>query len=123
MRRVILFLTVFVLISSFMISACSAYTWYDDGYYYENDYEYEYEEEGYNSEFNIGKNVLIACVIGLVLSLIITGIMRSKMKSVRYERAARNYIKSGSMVVERSRDMYLYSHTTRMEKPKNNSKR
>lgn len=55
---------------------------------------------------------------GFVISLIITGIMSSKLKSVRSQAEADQYIKSGSMEVTQMSDLYLYTHVDRREKPK-----
>lgn len=114
----------FAVFSCVYVGASAYWAEEDYDYYYSDEYGQEgYDPEEYSDSFEVGKNLAIAFVVGLVISLIITGVMRSKMKSVRYERSARNYIKSGSMAVTRSRDMYLYSHTTRREKPRNDNKR
>ena len=129
MKRIIAFLVIVCAVLSFTVISVGAYYDYlDQQYYgyddYSEDYYDEYEDdEDYPKSFNIGRSLLIAFIVGLVISLIITGIMRSKMKSVRYERAASNYIKQGSMNVLRSRDIYLYSTVTKIPKPQNNNKR
>ena len=64
---------------------------------------------------------LIAIVIGFVISLIIMMILKGKLKTVRAERGAVNYVRPGSMNVTASRDTYLYSTVSRTAKPKNNS--
>lgn len=71
--------------------------------------------------FAAGKNLVISLIIGLVAAFIVTGIMRSKLKSVRSEAAASNYMKKDSLKVTNSRDMFLYRHVDRREKPKDNS--
>ncbi len=63
----------------------------------------------------------ICLVIGLVVALIAVGNMKSKLKTVRPQRAAQSYVKKGSMNVSQSRDLFLYSKVTRTEKPKDDS--
>lgn len=65
--------------------------------------------------------ILISIAIGFVLALIIVGIMKSELKTVRFQAAANIYVKPGSMNITESRDMFLYHTVTRSEKPKNNS--
>lgn len=71
--------------------------------------------------FPLVRNILIALGVGLVIALIVTGIMRGKMKSVRFQPAASSYVKQNSMNVTESRDMFLYRHIDRREKPKDNN--
>lgn len=66
--------------------------------------------------FRFGQNLLIALIAGLAVALIVTGIMRSKLKSVRKQHTANQYIRSGSMQVTRATDLYLYSNVTRVRK-------
>lgn len=134
-KSILFIITSLVLLSSVVLSACAysdefyfddyyydGYYYDDDDYYYDDDYDHSYEEEG-SAEFVWWKSALISLAIGLGISLIITGIMRSKMKSVRFNNAARNYIRQNSMNITRSSDMYLYSHVTKIPKPQNNKKR
>ena len=68
--------------------------------------------------FNIARNLLIALIVGFVIALIATGVMKGKLKTVRFQSAASNYVKANSMNVTESRDMFLYSHVDRRAKPK-----
>ena len=63
----------------------------------------------------------IAVIIGLIIALLVTSSMKSKLKSVRYQANARDYIRSGSFNLKHSRDLYLYSTVTRVARPKSNS--
>lgn len=67
------------------------------------------------------RNIAIAVIIGLIIALLVTSSMKSKLKSVRYQANAREYIRSGSFNLKHSRDLYLYSTVTRVARPKNNS--
>ena len=125
MKKIIFVPLVFVILLSLLCVNVFAYS--DDYLYDDEYYEYVDEEEYYidevKEEFNVGKKLLISFVVGLVLALIITGIMRSGMKSVRFQNAARNYIKRDSMVVTKSMDIYLYSRVTKVPIPKNNNRK
>ena len=68
--------------------------------------------------FNIARNLLIALIVGFVIALIATGVMKGKLKTVRFQSAASNYVKANSMNVTESRDMSLYTHVDRRAKPK-----
>lgn len=61
----------------------------------------------------------IAIVVGFVLSLIIVGNMKAKLKTVRFQAAASNYIKDNSLNINERRDLFLYNTVTRRAKPKN----
>ena len=67
------------------------------------------------------RNAAIAVIIGLIIALLVTSSMKSKLKSVRYQANAREYIRSGSFNLKHSRDLYLYSTVTRVARPKSNS--
>lgn len=56
--------------------------------------------------------------IGLVLALIAVGAMKSKLKSVRAQAAAQNYLKKDSLSVTEKSDLFLYRSLSRTEKPK-----
>ncbi len=71
--------------------------------------------------FAPGKMLLISLIVGLVVALIVTGIMRSKLKSVRAQHAASNYVRQGSMHLTQSYDLFLYRTVTRRARPKSTS--
>lgn len=70
--------------------------------------------------FSVVINLVIALVIGFIAALIVTGIMKSRLKNVRRQLVADEYVKSGSMRVTKRKDLFLYRHVTRREKPKEN---
>ena len=45
--------------------------------------------------------------------------MNGKLKSVKFQTAADNYVKEGSMNITESRDLFLYRTVTSVAKPKN----
>lgn len=71
--------------------------------------------------FPVFKNLLISLAIGLVVALIATGVMKGKLKTVRFQAAAGSYVKKGSMNVTSSRDLFLYTHVDRRARPKQQS--
>lgn len=60
----------------------------------------------------------ISLVVGLIIAAGVVGGMKSKLRSVNFAAAADSYVKSGSMNVRESRDMFLYSTVSRTAKPK-----
>ena len=56
-------------------------------------------------------------ILGLIVALIATGSMRKKLKSVKPQRAAANYIRPGSMELSRVQDIFLFAHVSRIRKP------
>jgi uncharacterized protein len=71
--------------------------------------------------FNVSKSVIIALVIGLIIALIVTGSMKSKLKTVKKQYRAENYVINGSLNITEANTLYLYSHVSRRAKPKSNS--
>lgn len=65
--------------------------------------------------------MLISLAIGAVFALIITGIMKGKLKSVRFQPAATSYVKNDSLNITINRDLFLYRKVDRRAIPKNNS--
>ena len=82
-------------------------------------YQIKGERNGF--PFNFGMSLLVSLAIGFVVALIATGIMRAKLRSVRTQSAAREYIKPGSMQLTRSTDLFLYRTMDRRRKPQNTS--
>ena len=65
--------------------------------------------------------IVAALAVGVVIAFIAVLIMKSQLKSVRFQPGANSYLRSGSMNVTQRRDIFLYSTVTRTPKPKNNS--
>lgn len=70
--------------------------------------------------FSIVRNLFITLAIGFVVAFVATTIMKGKLETVRFQSAAGSYVKQNSLKVTESRDMYLYTHVTRQERPKEN---
>ena len=62
----------------------------------------------------------VAVGIGFVIALIIVGTMKAKLKSVRFQPAANNYLKPGSLNVTLAQEHFLYTTVTRTARPKEN---
>lgn len=71
--------------------------------------------------FRLFRNLVISLVLGLTSALIATGIMKSKLKTVRQQAKADDYMVPGSLHLTHSRDLFLYTHLDRREKPKSSS--
>ncbi len=71
--------------------------------------------------FDVILNLAIAIVIGFVAAFIATGIMKGKLKTVRQQVKADNYVTPGSLQLTGSRDLFLYSQVTKTERPQANS--
>ncbi len=65
-------------------------------------------------------NIVVGVLIGIVIAVIVMLVHKSKLRSVRMQHAAANYIKQGSFKLTTSRDIYLYKRVERREKPKDN---
>ena len=70
--------------------------------------------------FNTGMNLVICVAIGFVIALIATGAMKGQLKSVRFKSEASDYTKKGSLVVNESRDFFLYRTVSYTEKKQDN---
>ena len=71
--------------------------------------------------FNIARNLLIALIVGFVIALIATGVMKGKLKTVRFQSDADRYVRTNSMQVTERRDLFLYTHVDRHPRPKETS--
>lgn len=60
--------------------------------------------------------VCISVVIGIIIGFIGSGIMKSKLTSVRYQSGAADYMVPDSFKLNDSRDVYLYSTVTKTER-------
>ena len=62
-----------------------------------------------------------ALLIPFIIAKMMTNSKLAKMKTAVENDYAANYVKPGSKQLTMSRDIFLYSHITKTEKPKNNS--
>lgn len=68
--------------------------------------------------------LIIALLIGAVLSwLIPMSSMKGKLKSVRSQSAAADYVRAGSMNLTQNRDVFLYANVTKTPIPRDTSSR
>ncbi len=68
--------------------------------------------------FPLVRNLLVSLGIGLVAALVITGKMKGELKTVNMEDNAANYVKSGSLKVTQSKELFLYTQMNRQVKEK-----
>ena len=104
-----------------------------DGEYYEAFMTFAEEAEAivsdaengeyYKEPFDFKGPAIIGAIISLITSGASTSSMKSKMKSVRAQTAAANYVVPGSLVVTDSSERFLYTTVTRTPKPTESSSR
>lgn len=70
--------------------------------------------------FNIFFSLFLALIIGFSIAFIIVLVMKSQLKTVRYQSAASSYVKQGSVKINEKRDNFLYRNVTKREKPRDN---
>ena len=63
--------------------------------------------------------LIVSLAIAFVIALIVTAIMKGQLKSVRFQAKADNYVQPGSMQLTNSRDLFLYTHVSKTERPQN----
>ena len=83
--------------------------------------QYEIDGERNGFPFHFGPSLFVSLAIGFAAAFIATGIMRSKLKSVRSQSGAREYTRPGSMNLTRSSDLYLYRTMNRRPRPQQTS--
>lgn len=66
--------------------------------------------------------VCISVVVGIIIGFIGSGIMKSKLTSVRYQSGAADYVVPDSFKLNDSRDIYLYSTVTKTERSTDDNK-
>lgn len=98
-------------------SALSAGNYADAFRDYANEVKREIIHE--TSFFNFTR-LLVALGIGALIALIVVSSMKAKLKSVRFQPAANNYLKPGSLNVTMAQEVFLYNTVTRTAKPKDN---
>lgn len=72
--------------------------------------------------FNIGFSALISLVIGFVTAFLITSVMKSKLKTVRRQGAASEYMNKNSLNVVYANDFFLHRDVRRTRKADNDRK-
>ena len=105
-----------------------------DGDYYEAFSEFadkcdeylQYEKDkGKAKTDSSGKNLIIAIAISVVIGVIVgfigSGMMKSKLKSVRFQSGAANYVVPNSFKLSNSQDVYLYSTVTKTKRESDSS--
>ncbi len=98
------------------------YNGYDD---YSDYNDYSYNDYSYNDYTDTGypllRNIGIWLLVGFIAALIITGIMRGRLKTVRPQTQADNYIKRDSMCITESQDLFLYRNVVKHRRSNNSS--
>ena len=105
-----------------------------DGDYYEafskfadkcDEYLQYEKDKGKAKSDSSSKNLIIAIAISVVIGVIVgfigSGIMKSKLKSVRFQSGAANYVVPNSFKLSNSQDVYLYSTVTKTKRESESS--
>ena len=71
--------------------------------------------------FPLGRNLMIALAIGLAAGLITVLVMKSQLKSVRQQHQANIYMKSNSLHLTASNDVFLYRNVSRTRRETSSS--
>ena len=69
------------------------------------------------------KGIIIGVIAGAIISTIIMIALYRKMKAVRFQHGAYNYLVQNSLNIEYARDIFLYRHVTKVAKPQSNNRR
>lgn len=77
--------------------------------------------DGILSEIFSIKNIITAVIIGLAVGFIYTAYLKSRLKSVKAQSSASDYMVAGSLQMTQQRDIFMYSNVKKTPKPKNNS--
>lgn len=64
------------------------------------------------------KHIAAAVIIGIITGFIGVTIMKSKLKSVRFQSAANNYVRPNSFNLTNSNDVFLYNTVSKVARPK-----
>ena len=82
-----------------------------------------YYLDGYRNglPFDFGKNLMVALILGVVAGVVAAFVLKNQLKSVSQQKQANNYIKSGSMQITTSRDLFLYREVSRSQKQTSSS--
>lgn len=59
----------------------------------------------------------ISLVAGTIIAVVVVGLMKAELKTVRFQPRAKDYVRTGSLNVTQSRDLFLYRTVNRTEKP------
>lgn len=65
--------------------------------------------------------LVISLVLGLIFALFMVMNMKSKLRPVRPQRSAVNYVKDDSLNINKAKDIFLYRTLTRVPRPKETS--
>lgn len=79
-----------------------------------------YDEKQYSTKYLIGV-IIAALLIPLLVAYLMMNRKLKKMKTAEENDYAENYIKPGSLKINASRDLFLYSRITKTEKAKSSS--
>lgn len=71
--------------------------------------------------YNFGGSLVISLIIGFIIAFIVAKNMKSKLKTIRKNDTAVDYVVPGSFNLTNQRDIFLYNNVTRTAIPKDTS--
>lgn len=71
--------------------------------------------------FSVVGSLVVALIVGLIAALIVTGVMKGQLKTVHQQTKADAYVVAGSLQLNVSRDLFLYTKLDKREKTKSSS--
>lgn len=71
--------------------------------------------------FNFLLYIPLALIIGLILAFIILSVLKGRLKSVRRQATASDYVRKGSLNITESTDIFLYSKLSKRPRPQNDN--
>lgn len=96
--------------------------WYADAFEtFIDECEYYINGEINGFPFDFGSTLMMSVVIGLIAAFIATAVMKSKLKSVRRQTAASDYVKANSLQLTQSQEIYLYRNVVAVKRASESS--
>ena len=96
--------------------------WYADAFEtFVDECEYYINGEINGFPFDFGSTLMTSVVIGLIAAFIATAVMKSKLKSVRRQTAASDYVKANSLQLTQSQEIYLYRNVVAVKRASESS--
>lgn len=83
--------------------------------------DYYYGDDYYYDEFTIAEKIGVSLIVGFIIAIIVGFTQAAKLKSVRSQRSAVNYVKENSFRLSQQSDRFLYRNVTKVRKPKQTS--
>ncbi len=81
------------------------------------EYDYYHGDEKVKTPFRAFFNGVISAIVGLVTGLVSVSVMKGKLTTVNKKYEAADYVVPGSFNLRDSRDIFLYTHVSKVPRP------